>query len=126
MAELLIKAQESWNNDADTSKMSKDELVAFNARSRKGDIIVVRPDGWKWGREECPPRFVVVKLKGVDVKDVKQYEEPLMSKDEKPVMLKRRKYAIPTTMVDNCFLEIGGAKEIQKSVFDTDLITKVK
>ena len=112
MAELLIKAVDAWGN--------------LPSRSMKGDIIVVRPDGWKWGNEECPPRFVVVKLKGVKVDDVKHYEQSLMdTKDpEKPVMLKVRKYAIDTATVDTCAVELGGAKEIVKEVFDTKLITK--
>ena len=125
-AELLVKAQEPWNNDIDTSKMTKEELQSFNARSRKGDIIVVKPDGWKWGREECPPRFVVVKLKGVKVEDVKHYEEPIY--DEKDVenttLLKVRKYAIDTSTVNDCMAQIGGIKEMQKAEFDTKLITK--
>ena len=62
MAELLVKMVDAWGDD--------------KARSMKGDIIVVRPDGWKWGNEECPPRFVVVKLKGVKEEDVKHYEQP--------------------------------------------------
>ena len=114
MAELLIKNVDAWGD--------------LSERSRKGDIIVVRPDGWVWGKEECPPRFVVVKLKGVAEKDVKHYEQPLMSepdKDGKTTMLKRRKYAIDTATVDTCSSELGGAKEITKAVFDTKLITKV-
>ena len=112
MAELLIKMVDAWGDD--------------KSRSMKGDIIVVRPDGWKWGREECPPRFVVVKLKGVKEADVKHYEQPLMdTKDpEKPVMLKRRKYAIDTQTVDTCAVELGGAKEVLRATFDSKLITK--
>ena len=111
-AELLVKAEDAWGK--------------LESRSRKGDVIVVRPDGWKWGKEECPPQFVVVKLKGVDVKDVKHYEHPLMSNDEEPVMLKRRQYAIDTAIVDTCAIELGGAKEITKEVFDTKLTDKSK
>jgi hypothetical protein len=113
-AELLVKAVDAWGND--------------ETRSRKGDIIVVRPDGWKWGREECPPRFVVVKLKGVDIKDVKHYEQPLMDKTnpEKPVMLKRRQYAIDALTVDTCSTELGGAKEISFATFNTKLTDKSK
>ena len=113
MAELLVKMVDAWGT--------------LESRSRKGDIIVVKSDGWKWGKEECPPRFVVVKLPNVKVEDVKHYEQPLMDdKGENPIMLKRRKYAIPTTMVDNCSTELGGTKEIPKVTFDANLITKVK
>lgn len=127
MAELLVKAQEPWNNDIDTSKMSKEELIAWNARSRKGDIIVVRPDGWKWGRCECPPDFVVVKLPNVKAEDVAHYEQSLYDTTipEKPVMLKVRKHAIDIATVNTCANEIGGAKEVPKAMFDTKLITKV-
>ena len=126
MAELLIKAEEPWNNDINTSSMTAEELKRFNSRSRKGDIIVVKPDGWKWGKEECPPRFVVVKLPGMAEKDAKYYEQPLMdlTDPENPVMLKVRKYATDVATVTDCAKEIGGAKEVSKSIFDSKLITK--
>ncbi len=108
-AELLVKMVDAWGT--------------LESRSMKGDIIVVKPDGWKWGKEERPPKFVVIKLVGVKVEDVKHYEEPLMDKE---VMLKRRKYAVDTATVDSCAIEIGGAKEIPKATFNTKLITKTK
>ncbi len=113
-AELLVKMVDAWGT--------------LESRSMKGDIIVVKPDGWKWGKEERPPRFVVIKLVGVKAEDVKHYERPLMdTKDpENPVMLKRRKHAIDIATVDSCSIELGGAKEIPKATFDANLITKTK
>ncbi len=130
-AELLIKANSHWMDglsQSDIDNMTPSEKQSYDARSQKGDIIVVRPDGWKWGKEERPPRFVVVKLKGVKEADVKHYEQTLMdnSDPEKPVMLKCRKYAVDTLTVDSCVSEVGGAKEIAKEIFDTKLITKTK
>jgi hypothetical protein len=113
-AELLVKAEDSWGTN--------------EARSRKGDIIVVKPDGWKWGKEECPPRFVVVKLKDVTVEDVKYLEQPLydMSDPKNPVILKRRQYSIDKAIVDDCVKEVKGAKEISTTLFNSKLIDKSK
>ncbi len=117
-AELLIKAEDAWGTD--------------EARSRKGDIIVVRPDGWIWGKEECLPRFIVVKLKGVKVEDIKHYEQPLWvfeGVDElgnvKQRMLKRRQYSIGSVSTDS-IRALGGNAELSKAVFDAQLIDKAK
>ena len=109
-AELLIKAQEPWNNNANTSKMTAEELVSFNARSRKGDIIVVRPDGWPWGKEERPPRFIVLKIPKMSVEEAKKYEESLSTGTVKVIdgkevpdikLLKVRKYQINIDIINN-------------------------
>lgn len=118
MAELLIKAAEPWNND---------DPKAPASRTRKGDIIVVKPDGWKWGREECPPRFIVLKVPEVKYEDAKKYEESLIEeKGEESVVLKTRKYAVDVATVNSCALEAKGQKEVAKSVLDSKLITKDK
>jgi hypothetical protein len=112
-AELLVKAEDAWGKD--------------EARSRKGDIIVVRPDGWEWGREECLPRFIVVKLPNVKEEDVKYLEQSLMDNTdkEKPVMLKRRKYSIGSTYTDS-INTLGGKASVSKTLFDANVVEKVK
>jgi len=97
IAEILIKAQEPWNN------ANQD---APPERSRLGDIIVVRPDGHVWGNEECLPRFIVVKLPGLSEEEVKHYEQSLMVSDgvdehgqPKMKMAKVRKYQVPPAFV---------------------------
>jgi hypothetical protein len=80
MAELLVKAKAHWMDSfpqATIDAMTPAERRGFESRSRIGDIIVVRPDGWVWGSEECLPNFVVVKVPGVSVEDVKHYEDVL-------------------------------------------------
>lgn len=118
MAELLIKAQEPWNND--------DPKAPAN-RTRKGDIIVVKPDGWKWGKEENPPRFMVMQIPELKYEDAKKFEDPLVDdKDiENSIVLKLRKHAVDIATVDICTVELNGKKEFTKSVFNTKLITKV-
>lgn len=95
MAELLIKAEEPWQ--------------ITDSGSRKGDIIVVRPDGWKWGREECLPRFVVVKVAEKDT-DVKYYEYPLT--DANNLLVKYRKHAVTAVAVDSIKEEVKDFEEI--------------
>jgi len=127
MAELLVKAQEAWNHEADTKKMTDDEIKAWNARSRKGDVIVVRPDGWAWGREECPPRFVVIKIPGVKVEDVKHYEEQLIEVDDvnyKAEMFKTRKHAVDVATVEDCLKQADGVKEISAEAVTSKLLVK--
>jgi len=128
MAELLVKAQEPWNNDIDTSKMRKNELTQFNARSRKGDIIVIRPDGWKWGREECLPRFIVVKAPGLDIKDAVKFEsavyEESIDEDGNPKfkLLKRRKYAFDSFLLNSALRDSINSIEISKDI----ILNKIK
>lgn len=134
MAELLVRAAPHWMDEWDATKvasLSAKELIGYNSRTQIGDIIVVKPDGWPWGKEECLPTFVVVKLPGVSVDDVKHYEEVLLeSKDAKnPVILKRRKYRIPETYVKN--LVSLSQKEVtintaQISAFRNTIIEKTK
>lgn len=50
MAELLIKANEGY----------KDDPMVF----QKGDIVEVREDNAKYGRLECLPNFLVIKIDG--------------------------------------------------------------
>jgi len=90
MAKLLIRAQAHYLDkltQEEVDKMTKEERQSYDARSQIGDIIVVRPDGWVWGKEECLPNFVVVKIPD-KAEDVKYLEESLMQDEVVPVILK--------------------------------------
>lgn len=89
MCEFLIKAQEPWNND---------DPEAPDSRARLGDIVVVRPDGWPWGREECLPRFVVVKVPTLSVESGEVFVQRLEDASHQ-VMLKYRRYQLSTADV---------------------------
>lgn len=58
MAELLVLAK--------TAEVK-------NAKWTRGDVIVVKPDGHKWGREERPPKFFVVRVPKAPVEDYQEY-----------------------------------------------------
>ena len=81
MAELLVRAKGHWRDSTtqqEIDAMTPEQLKNFNSRSQIGDIIVVREDGWTWGKEECLPRFIVVKITNLSYDDAKHLEESLM------------------------------------------------
>ena len=56
MAEALIMARDNVNN----SLSPEDQIKALH---KKGDIIVVKPDGWQWGGAERDVRkFIIVNV----------------------------------------------------------------
>jgi hypothetical protein len=79
-------------------------------RSRRGDPIVVKPDGHVWGREEGLPNYVSLDLDGVPKELVKQFIVPdnsvfLRPDNGKPFRLHKRAWninldALPTVVVD--------------------------
>lgn len=63
MAEILVKL-ETADNPADP-----------NAWTR-GDIVCIMPDGHKWGKKECPPKFQVVRVPDAKADELQGYIEP--------------------------------------------------
>ena len=133
MAELLVRAKPHWMDSliqSDIDKMSKEQKQSYEARSQIGDIIVVRSDGWKWGKEECLPNFVIIKIPNLKIEDAKKYEECLMdiTVPEKPILLKHRKYQIPKTVIGNAkqlsqsSVSVG---KLQMNTFISNIIQKV-
>lgn len=126
-AELLVQAKDSL----------------YETGAKKGDVIIVRPDGWVWGKEEGLPNYMVVKLKGVPVEDVKHYEEQLTEQVEVPVenggnlvggnlskeyrskIVRLRKYSVPVADVETARLTAVSVKEIgSKDVVKYPIRTK--
>ena len=121
-AELLVQAKDSPH-----------ELGA-----KRGDIIVVRPDGWKWGKEECLPNYIVYKLPGLTEEEAKKYEESLtkevsvtdeISKETRTEsqMVKKRKYNIPLDTVDTAKTESKSVVSVASkdvTTFKTAIVEK--
>ena len=133
MAELLVRAKPHWMDSlsqTDVDKMSAEEKQSYSSRSQIGDIIVVRPDGWQWGKEECLPNFVVIKLPDLNIEDAKKYEESLIdaTDPQNTIILKHRKYQIPKAIIDNAKqlsqseISVGA---LQRNTFITNIIQKV-
>ena len=96
MAELLVRAHKSWMEDI--PQATKDtwyewQWAKYNRRRRKGNPIVVKPDGWKWGRKECLPQYVVVRV-DMSVAEARKYvEKGFEGKDEDLIIKYNRKYS---------------------------------
>lgn len=67
MAEILIKAISAVNPDP-----AKDLRGSY----KRGDPVVVMPDGHQWGTEERLPKFVVVRITGLSVDQARKYVLP--------------------------------------------------
>ena len=67
MAEFLVKAVDAIHPDP-----AKDARGCF----KTGDVVVAAPDGHQWGAAERLPRFVVIKIPGLALEDVRQFAEP--------------------------------------------------
>jgi hypothetical protein len=116
MAELLVHAKGHWMDNmtqAEIDALDDNRRASRNARTQFGDIIVVKPDGWGWGNEERLPNYIVVQLPGVSVDDVQQYVEGLWDRTDpdNPIMLKKRKYKVPSDVVQNQI-------DLQESIVD--------
>ena len=133
--EFLVRA-ESHPMDKltqeEVDKLNSGQRDSYNARLQKGDIVVVRPDGWKWGKCECLPEFIVVKVPGVPVNT--DYDRPLISA---PIfvapldgslhskVLKVRKQAVPKVIMDELSLSSVSVVEKTKADFIDSLTEKV-
>lgn len=120
-AELLVRARPHWMETADTTGWSKDQLKEKNTVTTKGSPIVVKPDGWKWGKKECPPNFIIIKLPGVTVEKCLKYIESLrdttLSTLESQTK-KERKYIIRESLIDSTLDKQLESKTYTEEEFD--------
>jgi|LGOV01.1.fsa_nt_gb hypothetical protein len=127
--EFLVKAQANWMEDVpqeEKDKWTEKQIEKYERRTIIGDIIVVKPNNWKWGKEECLPRFIILKISDMREEEAIKYIEPLTEITgiiEKK--LKRRKYHIPATRVEEAKI-LGGIMNLTKSVFIGEVTEKEK
>jgi len=91
MAEFLVKL-----NDNTHVNPTKDQSGCY----KRGDVVVVMPNGHEWGKEEGYPKFVVVKIPGMTVAAGQKYIEPQIQGDlvgemrDPTIITRRRKYNV--------------------------------
>lgn len=108
MAELLILAFDTENKDAAR------DVFAYKI----GHVVSVQPDGHKWGKEECLPKFYIVKLPKVSVATVNKFMEAKMDilTGEQPIAI--RKYKLDVSSLATALktaLEHDGVITINKA-----------
>ncbi|MCD6149092.1 hypothetical protein J7J18_07000 [bacterium] len=63
MAELLVKSSDTTNPDP---------IKDLRGCYKKGDVVVVKPDGWKWGKEELNKnKFYILCVPDKEVDELK-------------------------------------------------------
>jgi hypothetical protein len=128
MAEILIKATSAnWMDDTSKWTAKKVTQEMYDKRSLKGDIFIVRDNKHPWGKCECPPQYVVIKVPNLDWVKMKAiieqglYETRVETVNEvereTQVLRKKRIYTVPETLVDEA-IKNGGTLEIK----DTEMI----
>jgi len=125
-AEFLVHATGHWMDEWPESKvnsLNEDELSMYKSRFREGDICMVRPDGWKWGKQEGLPKFIVVKVPDMSVEEAKVYEKSLYDTTDKPA-LRQSKYSFDEDEVNTAKSANLKAIVINKSAFDFYRIEK--
>ena len=67
MAELLVRVVDKVNPD----------FYMDCQCTKRGDVIVVQEDGWKWGREEKSlPFYRIIRIPGMSVSEASQFLAP--------------------------------------------------
>lgn len=116
MAELLIKLQANY--------IHPNSVKNNKGIYQRGDVIVVMPDGHKWGKEEHPKtttynpaRCAPVKIPEMTVVEAQKYIQSEVNENifDFPVVLKRRSFKF----------DIDSLKTADKSKFDTGELTIV-
>ena len=96
MAELLIKAVDATHIDP-----RKDLAGCY----KRGDVVVVKPDGHVWGKEEGLPKFVIVKIPGVTEAQAQKYLGPEVNALALEETLTRRLWRVNVDMIPNALLK---------------------
>lgn len=101
MAELLIK-----NISVSYSDPDKDKRGCY----KKGDIVVVMPDGHNWGTEELSEKFFILKIPGIAVNRIEGYCMPEFDEDDQ--VITRRRHKIPLDTLSQQQIDELGNKNI--------------
>lgn len=104
--EALIQAKPHWKDSWDNQKVNSltaQEKQQYDSRIEIGDIVVIKPNGWEWGREETLPNYYIVKVPNVTVEQAQYAVESLTdtTDPDNPVMLKKRRYKIPQQIINH-------------------------
>lgn len=122
--EALVRATGHYRDNISTAGFTTEEWYEWNARSQKGDIIAVRPDGWKWQRLECLPDYVVVKIPAVPHSETIEHYCDTLEDPTTKKLLKRRKFRVPENIV-NGWVNAGNSVVTITSANSANFINKL-
>lgn len=118
MAEILVKAF-TVNHDNAT----------FDRRGcfKRGDPVIVMPDGHQWGQGERPPKFILVKIPGLDVTVASALYvcskfSQILDMNGKPIVARRRNVSVD---IDQLSVSGDGDVILSKDQFDALLTREI-
>jgi len=114
-AEILIRAKAHWMETADTTGWTQEQLDEKHQATTKGSPIVVMPDGWKWGKKECAPDFIILKIPGLSPDKISRYLEELRDSTDFSKIIKRVRHKLPDGFVDSIMTKSSGVATITKT-----------
>ena len=90
MAEALVVAQDATHPDP---------IIDLAGCYKRGDIVLVKPDGHPWGALERLPTFWIVKVPGATVEQLQQYIDAILWPDG--TIRQRRAWILDTTRMSS-------------------------
>ena len=80
--EILVKAQPFWQRSKEIPTGTLQDTISYLRdmwhQTHRGEVIVIKPNGWAWGGKERPPEYIVVKITGLSVAQAAQYIQGLL------------------------------------------------
>lgn len=125
-AEMLVLAKTHWMQTADTTGWSKEQKLERQQSKTKGHVETVKPDKADWGKKECLPSYIIVKLPGVPVDSLKKYLEEtidstVIGDDKRFPLLLERAYKIDELFVDFVITNLEGVVTITNTVLKNNI-----
>lgn len=122
MCELLVRVVDKTNPKNPTLDAGL---------GKRGDVIVIMPDGWKWGREElASPEWRIVKIPGADVRDFEDLIGPQMSSARRPggeaLLLRKRAAHIDLDALADPRLDWTGLRSADAATLDAAAVRAAK
>src|SRR6056297_845706 len=133
MAILLIKNSGHWMDKLTPKEVQarayKDPgfLDSYNARYRKGDVVEVREDDCKFGKKECLPSFLVIKVPGTKAENMHLMEPDTETisatkkdaeTEEKTLLRRKHKFDIEKEVSTTRFDDIQKSEKMLIDTYD--------
>lgn len=130
-AELLIAAQQAPMLSIDTIGKDSVWMAEYDMQLRRGQVVVIKPDGWTWGKKEGPPKFVRVKILGMPRDSLLRFLDPearaITSDTGKVIQIDHaRRWMLPKSFIDSLVItnELGAYPTVTK-VSLTERLTRL-
>ena len=115
--EILVKAQPFWQRSEAIPEGTTQDTISYLRdmwhQTHRGEIIVIKPDGFDWGGNERPPEYIIVKIPGVTLGQAMKYTQGLidsslydssLAQQSDTVDVKERRWYFTKRVVDSALV----------------------